>query len=332
MTSQLEAIDLVPFTVEQNKKYFVYYNEWNGEILRITNNPDDSVDVFLETTDPVADKILKGNVNEKHYIVSFVDQENLGIILRDHKLRLRSSEKTLHQITRNANLNWDIRIKLYTVNKKLLVEINPVSISKLTNLTFRKELQVSQESDLTLYLTKYNNPDFFIEKIDIDPIELLDKGNILYDISTVIQFINIYDIGLLTRRCFKNYHMEFINDSLNVLQNSLVKNRNFIINKAYKNFPYPHVEIFESNNEIKVIKKVNNKDLEDNGLVETSLDLYFVKDNPDDYLGTISLDILALKKDGEVILPIANINLSELNILHNKQKIIFSIKETKDEQ
>jgi hypothetical protein len=67
-------------------------------------------------------------------------------------------------------------------------------------------------------------------------------------------------------------------------------------------------------------------------LVETSLDLYFVKDNPDDYLGTISLDILALKKDGEVILPIANINLSELNILHNKQKIIFSIKETKDEQ
>src|SRR5210317_1034464 len=123
-----QAVDLSPITVDTVPSYFVFYNEWNGEITHVSRSkPVDNSQVFLETTDIVAKKILKGDVNERDYIVAFVDEENLGIIKRDDKLRLRSSEKTLHQISRTFKKDWDIRAKIYTGNNKLLLEINPTS-------------------------------------------------------------------------------------------------------------------------------------------------------------------------------------------------------------
>jgi hypothetical protein len=322
-----QLIDLIPTTRENTKSYFVFYNEWNGEITHVSRSrPVDNSQVFLETTDIVAKKILKGDINERDYIVAFVDEENLGIIKRDDKLRLRSSEKTLHQISKYYNSEWDIRAKIYTGNNKLLLEINPTSIQKLTRLTFKKELHISTESDLTIYLTKHNNPDFFIEKLDVDPVELLDKGNLLFDISNVVQYLNLNDLGLLTRRCFKNYHVEFIHDSLNILQNTLVKNRNFIIDKAYTNFPHSHLTVTKQQDNIVVTSNTTVTDLEDVGLLEDQLKLYVVGSTPDEYYGVIIIDVAELKKQGYTQLPI-NADLKDLNFIYNKHRLIISIEE-----
>jgi len=322
-----QAVDLSPIKVDTVPSYFVFYNEWNGEITHVSRSqPVDNSQVFLETTDVIARKLLKGDVNERNYLVAFIDEENLGIIKRDDKLRLRSSEKTLHQISRTFKKDWDIRAKIYTGNNKLLIEINPTSIQKLTRLTFKKELHISTESDLTIYLTKHNNPDFFIEKLDVDPVELLDKGNLLFDLSNVVQYLSLSNLGLLTRRCFKNYHVEFIHDSLNILQNTLVKNRNFIIDKAYTNFPHSHLTVTKQQDSIVVKSNTTVTDLEDVGLLEDQLKLYVVGSTPDEYYGVIIIDVAELKKQGYTQLPI-NADLKDLNFVYNKHRLIISIEE-----
>lgn len=330
MISQ-SAVDLVPITIDKKSPHYVVYNEWNGEILYVSKKiPDSSIETFLETDNILAEKILKGAVNERDYLVAFVDDENLDIIERDEKLRLRSSEKTLHQLSRTPYVNWDIRVKIYTKNNKMLLEINPASIMKLTRLTFKKELHVSSESDLTLYLVKQNRPDFFMEKVDVDAVELLDKGNLLFDISSVVQHVNIYDLGILTRRCFKNYHVEFINDSLNVFQNTLIKNRSFVIDKALRNFPFPHLTIESTGDSIIINSEVGVSQLEEVGLLEKKLKLYVVGKNPDDFYGAILIDIEELKKNSTIELPI-EADLKDVNIIHNKHRLIISIKDSPNE-
>ncbi len=320
--------ELAPYSVTEDKKYYVCYNEWNGEIKYVTGQIVDSrTEVFLETTDIVARKILKGDVNEKEYIVSFVDDENLGIIQRDDKLRLRSSEKTLHQITRVGYDDWDIRAKVYLKNNKMMLEINPISIQKLTRLTFKKELHVSDESDLTIYLSKHNQPDFFIEKLDVNPVELLDKGNICFDLSGISQFIPIQQLGLLTRRCFKNYHVEFLNEKLNILQNTLVKNRNFIIDKAYRNMPSSHISVYNKKDCIILKSNVSMTELEDVGILEPKLSIYVCGQHVDDYHGVMVVNTDTLKKELVVAVPIKIESLKDLNLLHGKHRLILSIEE-----
>lgn len=324
LASQIELISPTDVTPPS---YFVYYNEWNGEIIRVTRRHlPENKEEYIETNDIIAQKILKGTVNERNYIVAFNDQEELKIIPRDDTLRLRSSEKTLHQISRQWNRDWDIRAKIYTKNSKLLVEINPNSITKLTKMTFKKNLMISKESDLTLYITKHNKPDFFIEKLDIDPVELLDTGNIVFDLNTVNQYINIKDLGLLTRRCFKNYHVEFINDSLNIIQNSLIKNRSYVVEKAYKNFPHSHLSFRNTSKGIAITPNVSVTDLEDVGLLEKKFKIHFVGNNIDEYYGTMEIDTEQLKKTGKFLLPM-EADFKDLNILHNKHRLIISIEE-----
>tara|TARA_B100000902_G_scaffold36868_2_gene44084 strand:+ start:30715 stop:31707 length:993 start_codon:yes stop_codon:yes gene_type:complete len=320
--------DLAPYNISEDKKYYVCYNEWNGEIKYVTSKPVNSrTDIFLETTDIVARKILKGDVNEKEYIVSFINDEDLGIIQRDDKLRLRSSEKTLHQISRNINVDWDIRAKVYLKNNKMLLEINPISIQKLTRLTFKKELHISDESDLTIYLSKHNDPDFYIEKLDVNPVELLDKGNMCFDLSSIAQYMQVQDLGLLTRRCFKNYHVEFINDKLNILQNTLVKNRNFIIDKSYRNIPSSHISVYNKKDHILFKSNVSMTELEDVGILEPKLNIYVCGQHVDEYHGVMEVNTDILKKELELAVPIEIDSLKWLNLLHKKHRLILSIEE-----
>jgi hypothetical protein len=224
-------------------------------------------------------------------------------------------------------IDWDIRCKIYTVNNKLLVEINPNSIAKLSNMTFKRELMIDDESDLTLYLTEYNNPDFFIKIIDISPTELLDSGNLVFDLTDIISTCNLHKLGILTRRCFKNYYVEILNDSLNVVQDTIIKHRSYVIHNTLNNFKFPHIEIYRNNSGgISVERKVSNTELEDLGLFEDKLFLYVVGETPDYFFGEFVIDINLLKSQ-KIINYDIDVDLKNINFLHKKHRIIISVKE-----
>jgi hypothetical protein len=300
-------------------EYYVYYNTWNGEILRIsTTLEEDSQDLYVVTKDVAAAKILSGKIQVSDFIVSFIDDNSneLSFMKKDNVLRLRSSESRLHQIPKSPLVDWDIKLQIYKQNYKLQVEINPTSIQKLTSFTYKKHLEISKDSDLTLYVIKHNNPEFLIDTIEIDPVELLENGNIIHDISAVTKYTTYDDIGFITRRCFKNYYLELLDKKLINEQPKLKKYRKNYICPVIKD-DTGHIEVLFSDNDIVFESKVAPNQLGSIGLFEESFDVYVVSNTPDGYCGTLSIDMKNIYKYGKHKIT-TNADLRKFTLIHNK--------------
>ena len=279
-----------------SNEFFVYYDEWTGAIQSITRTElDDSDSPHFLTDSYIVDNILKGFENEKNFIVALNEDNNLEVVKKNNMLRLRSSEKVLHQISQKKITDWDIRVKLYTGNNKLMVEINQQSIRRLSSMTFNNQIKVHDENDLNLYVIKQNMPDYFIDKIEIDVQELLESGNNVFDVSNFRKYISLQDMGLLTRRCFKNYYFEILPDSLDIIQQTLLKNRSYIQRSSYLNMANGHIEAVQHGDIVTFRTKLSNNELTDVGLHEETLWVYPVGDDPDKYYGSIPINIRDLK-------------------------------------
>ena len=190
-------------------QYYVFYDEWTGGIYFVATVEDIESDYpYIVTNSEIAKSLIQGLVNANDYIVSYDSEDNFTVIEKGNTLRLRSSESTLRQLPKVKLSTWDIRVLVYTENNKLVIEVNPDAIRKLSTMTFNKQIVVDANNDLSLYIIKHNSPDHLIASIDVDAQELLDTGNVIYDISDIRQHISLADIGILTRRCFKNYYTE----------------------------------------------------------------------------------------------------------------------------
>ena len=300
-------------------EYYVYYNTWNGEISRIsTSIEEDNKEPYVVTDDVAAARILSGKIQISDFIVSFVDDNsnNLSFMKKDNVLRLRSSELRLHQIPKTPLADWDIKLQIYKQSHKLQVEINPNSIKKLTSFTYKKHLEISKDSDLTLYVIKHNNPEFLIDTIEIDPVELLENGNIIYNISDVTKYTTYDDIGFITRRCFKHYYLEVLDSKLISEQAKLKKYRkNYICPVVTDNTG--HIEVLFSDNDIVFESKVAPNQLGLIGLFDESFDVYVVSDTPDGYQGTLSVDMKNIYKHGKHKIT-TNTNLRRFTLIHSK--------------
>jgi hypothetical protein len=300
-------------------EYYVYYNTWNGEISRIsTTLEEDTKEPYVVTEDVAAAKILSGKIQISDFIVSFVDDNSndLSFMKKDNVLRLRSSELRLHQIPKALLTDWDIKLQIYKQSHKLQVEINPSSIQKLTSFTYKKHLEISKDSDLTLYVIKHNNPEFLIDTIEIDPVELLENGNIIYNISAVTKYTTYDDIGFITRRCFKNYYLELLDKKLINEQPKLKKYRKNYICPVVKD-DTGHIEVLFSKNDIVFESKIAPNQLGSIGLFEESFNVYVVSDTPDGYQGTLSVDMKNIYKHGKHRI-VTNANLDQFTLIHNK--------------
>ena len=317
--------------IQSEKQFYVFYDEWTGNIINITTQSDESSDhPHLLTDDKNVEQLVKGHLNENDYMVSFDDDNNLAVIKRNNKLRLRSSESNLRQIPRTILSDWDIRVQVYSENNKLVVEVNPEAIRRLSSMTFNKQIIVDDDNDLSLYLIKYNAPDYLIETIAVDAQQLLDNGNIVYDIANIRQHISLTDLGILTRRCFKNYDMQFIPGSLNIIQHSLIKNKSYRQHTAKFNLIHSHIEVEQQGDILWFSTMLSSGELADIGLHEDRIALHITGDTPDDYYGSIPVNIrdLKTKKRSKVIVEADNFDITDYHLWHKKHRVVFSIKGT----
>lgn len=323
MTTE-NAIQLVKST--SDIQFFVYYDEWTGDIISVTRTELEIHEhPFIVTTNELAKKIIQGTANEKLYQVAFNEKDEPDIMLRDNVIRLRSSEKKLHHLVKKKMSDWNIRVKLYTGNNKLQLEINPLSVRRLSSMTFNKNISINPENDLTLYVIKHNQPDHFLEKINVDVVELLTTGNIVYDVAPLRKYASLQDIGILTRRCFKNYYLEILPESLSIIQQTLVKNRTFIFNKVVKNSPKSHILIEQRGNHIIFSTELSSTELDDLGLSEDTVWFNLVGKTPDEYYGRLPVNIRDLKHKKLTTLSVDD-DISQYNILHKKQNVLFSLR------
>ena len=295
--------------------YYVSYDTWNGEIKSIGTSEKSDED-YIVTVDPAAGKILAGKIPSNKYIVSFDDEGELSFLEKDNVIRLRSSENRLHQIPKYPLLQWDIRLKLYKENHKLQVEISTDSLKKLTSFTYNKHLKISDDSDLTIYVIKHNNPDYLITALEIDPTELLENGNVIFDISDVTKYTSYDNIGFVTRRCFKNYYADIVNDKLVNNQKKLRKYKNNYISRVTKN-QEGHLELTINGTDIIVQSLVKPNELGSIGLYNEELFLHVVGSTPDEYITTLVVDLKSIYKHGKYLIK-SDVDIRKYNLIHNK--------------
>ena len=169
----MSSVNIVKRQRQKSKDFFVYYNEWTGEIQSAgTAERNDTRLPFIKTSDKVIERIIHGRANHKHYMVSFDDNNDFRVIKKDNVLRLRKQEDSLFMLPGRRLDKWDIRVKFYAVNNKMTVELNPDSIRVLTNMNLRAELKIEEKRNLNLFVIRKNQPDYLIETFEIDPADL----------------------------------------------------------------------------------------------------------------------------------------------------------------
>jgi len=192
-------------------KYYVYYDEWTGEIINITNKYKASKNPHLLTEDKTAAELLMGHLNPKKFIVNETPS-GIFLMLKQQQLRLKQEEDQLSKISEvSLSVDREINIIKYTNSWKLEVNISNDAVYKMTgrrnNRQFSKKENVNN-STIYFYITEKNNPLRLIKTIKIDPIDLLNKGYKLFDLSDLQNVIGLNNIDILTRRVFKSYGLK----------------------------------------------------------------------------------------------------------------------------
>lgn len=313
----------------QPTEYYVYYNQWDGNIISVGTGINENLeDPYILTDDEDAKKILMGSANERQFIVVF-DGERRLLTKKSNVLRLRGSEKKFHEITvpKPGQFNyWDIRVHVYQGNNKLQIEVNSDSIRRLSSMTFNKQIAVDKTTDLSLYLCKKHFPDFFIEKIEIDPYELLTEGQITIDISHIRKYISLKDLGVFTRRVFRNYELHEHVGKLSIVQSTLVKNRNFVHNFVLKDLPTAHVFIEQQTGGLITFRTtLSSEELSDLGLYEDTLYFQVVGSSPDEYYHRIPCNIRELKVKKKTSIRVEG-DTYGFNLMHKKNRVVFSMR------
>jgi hypothetical protein len=124
-------------------KYFVYYNDWTGEIISVGTEPRaDTPAPFLETVDDAAGQIVRGEVNGQNYIISsdrFLEQR---LIHKNEFLQLRRQEDELFLLPAAATDGWNIRARLFTKNKRLVIEANKDMLGRLVAHSLNRQIKL----------------------------------------------------------------------------------------------------------------------------------------------------------------------------------------------
>ena len=173
-----------------------------------------------------------------------------------------------------------------------------------------------------MYVVQHNNPDHLIDVIELDPIELLTNGSLFYDISHITKYTSYEDIGFITRRCFKNYYVEMFDSPMITAQKSLTKFRYNVILKAEQDV-LGHIEVVSTDKGLRAVAKVANNEFHNIGLFEEWLTLYVVGNTPDEYYGTLGVNLQQLQRDGNYAIE-TDIDIRGRDIIHNKPKLVLT--------
>ena len=188
-------------------KFCVYYDEWSGEIVQITNRPKQSQHPYIETPDAVAKKLMMAELSmDKYQVATLVDGPKL--MPKDNVIRLRQAENVLSKLNNvSYEVENDINIIFYINDWKMEINFSQDTLFRMTGSRQAKNTSIDNNHNkpFDFYLIKDNDPTFFLRHIRIDPIELMTNGYILYDLSNLRTICGLGNINILTKRIFKSY-------------------------------------------------------------------------------------------------------------------------------
>jgi len=192
-------------------KFCVYYDEWTGELTQITNKPKQGAGSYILSSDDIAKKLMLGELSFTKY--SVVDtSEGPKLLPKDNVIRLKKAENVLSLIdTVSFDIENDINIVFYVNDWKMEINFSQDTMFRMTGVRdHRKALLSSKNSgQFDFYLIKDNDPTFFIKHFNVDIVDLLSQGYLLYDLHDLRTICGLGDINILTKRVLKSYGIKY---------------------------------------------------------------------------------------------------------------------------
>lgn len=193
-------------------KYYVYYDDFSGEITDITNKQIKNDNPFIITEDNTASKIMMGVLNPKKWIIADL-VDGMTLVEKKDAIRLKEAENYLSKVPKvTFTADSDINIILYVNDWLMEVNVNQDTVYKLTGKRFNTTLDSSVNttgSIMDLFIIKHNDPSYLVERLKIDPIELMNNGYLLFDLSHLQTKIGLNSLDVLTKRIFKSYGLKY---------------------------------------------------------------------------------------------------------------------------
>ena len=192
-------------------KYYVFYDEWSGEIYSVGNKFKDNGHSVLLTEDNTAAEILLGHLNPRKYIVNDTPSGTF-IMAKSDSLRIKAEEDQLSKIVEVPNtVDREINIITYIESMKMEINISSDTVLKMVGRNVNKKFsQAHNENNTTLYfyIVAKDNPLHLYKTIEINPIDLINNGVVTYDLYDLSTKVALGDIDVLTRRVFKSYGLK----------------------------------------------------------------------------------------------------------------------------
>ena len=214
MSSKNLLIQQKPESSTPDHSFYVYFDEWHGNIISVANKKLDKLNYpYLRTTDGVCRDLMTGKKSVKKYVVAeSYETQSYKIVLRENFLRLKKAEEYLSKIKEvSLSTEPDISLVCYLSDYKLETSISEELFYKITGLKGNSEIYIENENqfeDLKFYITKKNNPNVLYVSIRVNPKDLVQQGNIVHDISNLKTKVEIKNIDIYTKRVFKTYGLK----------------------------------------------------------------------------------------------------------------------------
>jgi len=214
MSSKNLLIQQKPESSTPDHSFYVYFDEWHGNIISVANKKLDKLNYpYLRTTDDVCRDLMTGKKSVKKYVVAeSYETQSYKIVLRENFLRLKKAEEYLSKIKEvSLSTEPDISLVCYLSDYKLETSISEELFYKITGLKGNSEIYIENENqfeDLKFYITKKNNPHELYQAISINPADLIKNKNIVYDLSHLRTRAKLANVDIYTKRVFKNYGLK----------------------------------------------------------------------------------------------------------------------------
>lgn len=302
MSSEISLIEQVKKPSKPHN-FYVYFDEWSGEISAISNKIREELkDPYMNTTDSVVMDLMKGIKNTKKYFVADL-VDGFKIVEKTNYLKIKQAENYLSKLPKvKTTVNKDLNVVLYLTDYKIEVNVSTDLVYQLTGKVNSNEVKIQRDSDyekIILYIIEKNNPLKLLETIEIDPVELIEQGYILYDFSNLRNTVALADVEVLTRRIFKSYGLKIKQNYVTVDYGLAQNNKRFhtrVSNRTTEEFatfsvsPSTQGWIIRSNfnnpHEYKIYKDIN---------------MFLTGNNPNILLDSITIPFSSIGRNQEYI-------------------------------
>jgi hypothetical protein len=313
-------------------KFYVYYDEWTGEILDITSRPlSNSKHPHIVTEDGTAKSLMLGHVNPNKYIIADLTS-GMTLIPKNDAIRIKKAEDVLSLIPEiGQTVSVDVNLIFYINDYLLEINLSQDLIFKMTGNRFRKKFNTENnvnQSKFEFYLIAENNPLYLMEIIEVDPIVLFNNGYIMVDLSHLKTKIGMRELQVLTKRIFRDYGIKFKQNYTSVdytAKKSLRRHTTRVLSNSYEDWTTfsvsPSTEGW--------IFRCNFNDPFEHKIYE-DLKIYLVDDDPNSLLDKIVLPFNKLGKDKEFIIK-TKVDPLSCNMLLGEEgrNVTFKLEEIK---